>query len=302
MRRISGPSSGSRRKRRWKSPRSSSTPSANASARSPSSSSAAPAGAASPSGATGGVDRGRIDRLGPQRRPGRPRLPGPHQHRAALDVKQARGHPAPRPAASGRRSPAATRRARAAAPQPRSMPLSGRAGGRRRGRSGWRRRWRAARGGGRDGAAARPSRRRTARTAATVAAPARTPPAAASAALRTSLRSTGSGGSCRAAAAPAPGRSRPAAPASSSATISPSTFEVTHPFDSSDAPGRLPELTANCGHWEDCGQRPLVQPVPLDDLAAHSFHRPVHRLVRLQDPAHLAADDRRPAPPPPPGA
>src|SRR3954447_21410132 len=33
----------------------------------------------------------------------------------------------------------------------------------------------------------------------------------------------------------------------------------------------------------------LVHPVALGDLAAHPLHGAVHRLVRLEDPAHLAA-------------
>src|SRR4051794_5994014 len=37
----------------------------------------------------------------------------------------------------------------------------------------------------------------------------------------------------------------------------------------------------------------LVHPVALGDLPAHPLHRAVHGLVRLEDPAHLAAALRR---------
>ncbi len=48
---------------------------------------------------------------------------------------------------------------------------------------------------------------------------------------------------------------------------------------------------------ESATKRLLVDPVLLDDLAAHAFHCPVHRAVGLEDPAHLTTDyaarDRR---------
>ena len=205
MRRISGPSSGSRRKRRWNSPRSSSTPSTKRIRSIASSSSAAPAGTGSPSAgkrqrqpAPGSTASARSDDAVGSR------LPGPDQDRAALDVQQPRRHPAldpQRPVVAAPRQPRRTgvperqsRRADTSSSErfPAHRPLSGRAGGRRRGRSGWRRR-RGGRGGGRGGAgrALFEPTALTARTAATVAAPASTPPAAAIAALRTSVRSTG---------------------------------------------------------------------------------------------------------------
>src|SRR6476659_11500166 len=50
-----------------------------------------------------------------------------------------------------------------------------------------------------------------------------------------------------------------------------------------------PATLARCGVGP--GERSLVKTVLLDDLAAHPLHRPVHRLVPLQDPAHLAPVD-----------
>src|ERR1700722_3900724 len=59
----------------------------------------------------------------------------------------------------------------------------------------------------------------------------------------------------------------------------------------------------NCGDGSTARTRPgpmasrlklaLVHAIAAHDLAAHALHRAVHRLVDLQDPAHLAALLRR---------
>ena len=194
-RRIAGPSSGSRRKRRKKSPRSSSTPRAKRIRSAAVSRSAGPASLSSLAGGRRDGDGRRVDPLGSHRDPLPARFPGPDEHRRRVDDEQAGRDPAANPhhevpaavaghAEGGGRPDLELQRSRA---QP---ALSGRAGGRRQGTSGWR---------GRCGRSdLRRERRRgerprepTARTAATVATPAMAPPAAASAAVRTSVRSTG---------------------------------------------------------------------------------------------------------------
>ncbi len=107
-RRISGPSSGSRRKRRWKSREVVVDAEREAHPLQPQPQLRGPRQARLGCGGERGRHCARVERLGPQLQPPRPRFPGPDQHRAAIDVEEAGGDPGADP----------QRAVGAAAPQP----------------------------------------------------------------------------------------------------------------------------------------------------------------------------------------
>src|SRR5687767_7116802 len=111
-------------------------------------------------------------------------------------------------------------------------------------------------------------------TTATVAAPATTPPAAAIATVRASSRRTDTSPPGVVAGS---GDAGTASAASSSSRIASA---------SSTSSATAPQATPGRGVGS---QRLLVNTVLLDDPAAHPLHRAVHRLVRLEDPAHVTA-------------
>ena len=248
-------------------------------------------------------DARRVDRLGAQRDPAATRLPGPDQHRAAVDVEQPGGDPAADRASPGpRRRSAAAGRARAGA----TSSSSGRGPPRRsateevdvdqEGAAGDAR-WRGAR------LAAREAPRRarcgeptapTARTAATVAAPASTPAGGGDrggpdlgaqdrrARLAVGLeRPDGVLGPRRR----RPPRRRPRRRRRTSRLTRPTLARACCRHRGRAL--RKPRNVRISGALE----RPLVDPVALDDLAAHPLHRPVHR--RRSSPG--SSPSRRPS-------
>ena len=258
LRRITGPISGSRRKRRWNARQ-------------------VVVGAEREAHALDAGGRGLARRASARMRTAcrRPRRAARPARRRAQSTRRARPrarthHPVAARCPEARYGP--ERDDVAARPR---LAIGPSGGGCRRGRSAMRRRRASCRERARAAAGAAPARgRRRTRTSTKVATPSRKPPVAAATAA-------GSETSAAALDRPRLGEHRQG-PDLASACSGSGRAAVWH---------RRVYRTRARRPYAQSG--PLVDAVLLDDLAAHRLHAPVHRLVGLEDPAHLAPLDAR---------